>query len=126
MRLADRRRRGSTVPARWYGAADNRNVRDHPKVGWLRRAAGSSERQRRTAITKAGPSSLRRTLIQGAWTALRTRPDDPMVPWTLQIAERRPKPVAVVTLARKMSCILFAVWRDGSTYALQRGAQATS
>ena len=86
----------------------------------------SSERQRRTAITKAGPSSLRRTLIQAAWTALRTRPDDPMVRWTLQIAQRRPKPVAVVALARKMSCILFALWRDRSTYAPQRGAQATS
>jgi transposase len=85
----------------------------------------SSERQRRTSITKAGPSSLRRTLIQGAWTALRTRPEDPMVRWALQIAQRRPMPVAVVALARKMSCILFALWRDGSTYASERGAQAT-
>jgi transposase len=85
----------------------------------------SSERQRRTSITKAGPSSLRRTLVQCAWTALRTRPEDPMVRWALQIAQRRPKPVAVVALARKMSCILFALWRDGATYAPLRGAQAT-
>jgi hypothetical protein len=49
-----------------------------------------------------------------------------MVRWTPQIAERRPKPVAVVALARKMTCILFALWRDGSTYAPQRGAQAMS
>jgi transposase len=83
----------------------------------------SSERQRRTGITKAGPASLRRTLIQAAWTALRARPDDPMVRWALQIAERRPKPVAVVALARKMSCILFALWRDGSTYKPELGAR---
>lgn len=85
----------------------------------------SSERERRTGITKAGPSSLRRTLIQAAWVALRFRPNDPMVRWALNIATRRPKPVAVVALARKMSCILFAIWRDGTTYQAERGARPT-
>jgi len=83
----------------------------------------SSDRQRRTGITKAGPSWVRRTLVQAAWTALRTRPNDPMVRWALKIAERRPLPVAVVALARKMSGIMFALWRDGSTYTPEKGAQ---
>lgn len=85
----------------------------------------SSQRERRTGITKAGPSSLRRTLIQAAWSAVRTRPNDPMVRWALQIGTRRPMPVAVVALARKISCILFALWRDGTTYQPDRGAHPT-
>lgn len=83
----------------------------------------SSERERRTGITKAGPSSLRRTLIQAAWTAMRLRPDDPMSRWALQIAQRRPTQVAAVALARKISCILLALWRDGSTYKPELGAR---
>lgn len=85
----------------------------------------SSQRERRTGITKAGPSSLRRTLIQAAWSAVRTRPNDPMVRWAVQIGTRRPMPVAVVALARKISCILFALWRDGTTYQRDRGAHPT-
>lgn len=83
----------------------------------------SSLRQRRTGITKAGPSSLRRTLIQAAWVAFRVRPQDPMVRWAKQIAERRPKPVAVVALARKMAAVMFALWRDETTYQPHRAAR---
>ena len=76
----------------------------------------SSERQQRTGITKAGPQAVRRALIQAAWSALRTAPDDAMVRWASQIAQRRGRFVAVVALARKMAGVLFAMWRDGTTY----------
>lgn len=76
----------------------------------------SSQRQRRTGITKAGPSAMRRTLVQAAWVAWRCSKNEPMVKWAEQIAERRGKPIAVVALARKMSSILFALWRDNTTY----------
>jgi hypothetical protein len=33
-----------------------------------------------------------------------------------QIAQRRNRPVAVIALARKLAGILFAIWRDGTTY----------
>lgn len=85
----------------------------------------SSERRRRTGITKAGPSAPRRLLIQSAWAAWRHYPDEPMVKWAKQIAERRSKFVAVVALARKMVGILFALWRDGTTYQSARSAAAT-
>jgi len=49
----------------------------------------SSERQRRTGITKAGPTELRRALVQAAWTAFRTQPSAPMVRWATQLAARR-------------------------------------
>lgn len=76
----------------------------------------SSERQRRTGITKAGPTAPRRMLIQSAWAAWRRYPNEPMVMWAMAIAERRPKHVAIVALARKIAGILFALWRDGTTY----------
>jgi transposase len=82
----------------------------------------SSERQRRTGITKAGPIELRRALVQAAWSAFRTRPNEPMVAWATQIAARRNKFVAVVALARKIAGILFAMWRDGATYRPTKAA----
>ena len=41
----------------------------------------SSERQRRTSITKAGPTALRWCLVQAVWAARRTRRKDPMQRW---------------------------------------------
>jgi len=82
----------------------------------------SSERQRRTGITKAGPEAPRRMLVQSAWAALRSYPNDPMVKWATTIAERRGKYIAIVALARKIAGIMFALWRDGTTYQPERSA----
>lgn len=82
----------------------------------------SSERRRLTSITKAGPNAVRWTLVQAAWSALRTRPDDPMCQWAHSIALRRGSRIAVVALARKLAGILFALWRDGTSYQPIRGA----
>jgi transposase len=82
----------------------------------------SSERRRVTSITKAGPAAVRWVLVQSAWTAMRTRPDDPMCLWALGIARRRGGLIATVALARKLAGILFAIWRDGTTYQPRRGA----
>jgi transposase len=78
--------------------------------------SSSSERERRTGITKAGSTSVRRTLVQAAWAAIRKAPNEPMVRWANQIADRRGKFIAVVALARKMAGIMFALWRDSTTY----------
>lgn len=82
----------------------------------------SSERSRRTGITKAGPASVRRNLVQAAWVALRCRPNDPMIRWAKQIAERRGKFIAVVALARKMATVMYALWRDQTSYSPLRAA----
>jgi transposase len=76
----------------------------------------SSERERRTGITKAGPPRLRWALVQAAWSMWRTRPKDRNVVWAQEIARRRSKRVAAVALARKLAGILFAMWRDGKDY----------
>jgi transposase len=49
----------------------------------------SSERKQKTGITKAGPSELRRTLIQAAWVVCRSRDVTPMVMWARRIESRR-------------------------------------
>lgn len=77
----------------------------------------SSERQQRTGITKAGSPSMRATLVQSAWAAWRARRKDPMQRWADEVAQRRGKRVAVTALARKLAGIMFAIWRDGTTYS---------
>jgi transposase len=78
----------------------------------------SSDRKHRTSITKAGAPKLRWALVQAAWAArrCRTKGVDPMVHWSLQVEARRGKRIAVVALARKIAGVLYALWRDGSTY----------
>lgn len=83
----------------------------------------SSSKVRRTRLTKAGPPQMRFLLVQAAWSAIRCRPTHPMVIWSQRIAERRGKPIAAVALARKLAGILFAIWRDGTTYECTRGAE---
>ena len=86
--------------------------------------SSSAERQQRTGITKAGAPALRKMLVQCAWAALRKHPEEPMVRWALKIADRRNKFVAAIALARKLAGILYALWRDGTTYRSERSAQA--
>jgi transposase len=82
----------------------------------------SSERKQRTGITKAGPAAVRRTLTQAAWNLRRSRPQDPISLWAAQIELRRGKFVATVAVARKLAGVLYALWRDGSTYEPLRAA----
>jgi transposase len=86
----------------------------------------SSDRQRRTGITKAGPPALRASLIQAAWAARRSRGKHPMLDWVNEVEKRRGKHVAIVALARKLSAILFALWRDGSFYSPINGIDTES
>ena len=76
----------------------------------------SSERSRRTGLTKAGAPRVRAALTQAAWSLRRTRPQDPMVLWAIEVEQRRGKRVAIMALVRKMAGVLFAMWRDGTTY----------
>jgi hypothetical protein len=42
--------------------------------------------------------------------------------WVERVAERRGRAIASVALARKLAGILYAIWRDGSTYQSARAA----
>lgn len=84
----------------------------------------SAERRRRTGITKAGSRHARWLLVQAAWSAIRHRANDPMVLWAMRIAHRRGRHVAAVALARKLAGILYAIWRDGSSYRPSMSAES--
>ena len=58
--------------------------------------------------------------MQAAWSAYRTRPHEPMVQWARKLAEKKKPQVAITALARKMSGILYAMWRDGQDYRAPR------
>lgn len=79
----------------------------------------SSMKKQRTSITKAGCKQLRWLLVQAAWSAYRTRRKDPMVLWAKGIEERRGRKIAIIALARKLSGILYAIWRDATVYKAQ-------
>ncbi len=71
---------------------------------------------KRTGVTKAGAASVRRTLSQAAWSLWRTRPEDPLVLWAKNVADRRGKPKANTALCRKLAALMFAMWRDNQPY----------
>jgi transposase len=87
-------------------------------VGLVPREHSSGERQRRGAITKAGNTRLRWLLVQAAWGIWRDRhaASLPLRTWAQRLAARRGKGIAVVALARRLAGILFALWRDGTTF----------
>jgi transposase len=77
---------------------------------------------RRTAMTKAGPSRVRWTLTQAAWTLVRTQPHSPLGQWYEQVSGRRGKKVAISALSRRMAAILYAMWRDQRPYDAMRAS----
>lgn len=88
-------------------------------LGLVPREWSSSEVQRRGRITKAGDSRMRWLLVEAAWRVAthKARPETLVLrEWAARIARRRGMRVAVVALARKLAGILFAMWRDGSSY----------
>ncbi len=78
----------------------------------------SGEQQRRGRVSKTGDSRARTLLVEAAWRVLISRrPElDHLRQWALRIAARRGRRIAVVALARRLAGILYALWRDGSTY----------
>ena len=82
-------------------------------------------RTKRRRLTRAGAPQVRWALGQAAWSCYRRRPQDPMVQWAKQIAERRGAQVAIMALARKLSHVLYALWKHQTTYDPARGARGS-
>ena len=85
-------------------------------IGLVPREDSSAERRHRGHITKAGPRELRSLLVQAAWACWRSRASASLRAWVERLASRRGKRIAVVALARRLSRILFALWRDQSVF----------
>ena len=84
-------------------------------IGLVPREDSSAERRHRGHITKAGPRELRSLLVQAAWVHWRSG-SGTLRAWVDRIAARRGRRIAVVALARRLSRILFAVWRDDTPF----------
>jgi transposase len=80
----------------------------------------SSDKKRRTGITKAGPPRVRWALAQAAWSLRISRKLDPLALWANQVEARRGKKIAVTALARRLAGVLYAIWRDGTRYDFTR------
>jgi len=78
----------------------------------------SADRHHRGRITKAGPPGPRSLLIQAAWVVWRhpIRAGGALHAWVRRLADRRGKRIAVVALARRVTRILYAIWRDATVY----------
>jgi len=85
-------------------------------IGLVPREDSSGERRHRGHISKAGPGELRSLLVQAAWSTWRARRSYHLREWATRLAARRGKRVAVVALARRLSRVLFAIWRDASVF----------
>jgi transposase len=100
-------------------AARFRNARQvGTYLGLVPRERTTGGRQQLGRITKAGNPMARWTLVQAAHVMLGMKrcANDPLVVWAQQVAGRRGKRVAAVAVARRLAGILWAMWRDGTSY----------
>jgi len=82
----------------------------------------SGEKRQLGRITKAGNGRMRWLLVEAAWRILWSKSPETAAlrAWTLTIAQRRGKRIAAVALARRLTGVLYAMWRDGVPYDAQR------
>ncbi len=85
-------------------------------IGLVPREDSSAERRQRGHITKAGPREVRSLLVQAAWACWRSRASGALRAWVERVAGRRGRRIAVVALARRLSRILYALWRHQSVF----------
>jgi transposase len=87
----------------------------------------SAERQHKGHITKAGPSDLRALLVQASWSIWRGRSAEgsALRTWAHALAARRGRRIAIVALARRLSRILYAMWRDQQDFAIRPRPRVT-
>ena len=105
-------------PARFGGDA----ARASAFVGLVPSEDSSAERQRKGHITKCGPRDLRALLVQASWVIWRGRSDAgaDLRTWAQTLAARRGRRIAIVALARRLTRVLYAMWRDQTEFALRR------
>jgi len=86
-------------------------------IGLVPRQHSTGGKERLGSISKQGDRYLRRLLVVGAISIVRTarmRPDK--YPWVIELLARRPAKVVAVALANKMARIAWAVLAKGETY----------
>jgi transposase len=105
-------------PARFDGDAGRASA----FLGLVPGEDSSAERRHKGHITKTGPTDLRALLVQASWGIWRGRSaaGAALRTWAHALAARRGRRIAVVALARRLSRILFAMWRDRQDFRAAR------
>ena len=95
--------------------AFTRRISSRPISAWCRGSEAPGKQRRVGRITKAGNARTRWLLVEAAWRILRSRGAETAAlrAWTLAIATRRGKRIAIVALARRLAGIVYAMWRVG-------------
>jgi transposase len=104
------------TPARFGGDAGRASA----FLGLVPSEDSSAERRHRGSITKVGPGELRALLVQASWGIWRGRSPAgaALRTWAQALAARRGRRIAIVALARRLSRILYAMWRDEADFQL--------
>ena len=107
-------------PARFGGDA----ARASAFVGLVPSEDSSAERQHKGHITKCGPGDLRALLVQASWVIWRGRSaaGADLRTWAQTLAARRGRRIAIVALARRLTRVLYAMWRDQVAFTPRRRA----
>jgi transposase len=93
-------------------------------IGLVPRQNSTGGKERLGSISKQGDRYLRRLLVVGALSVVRSARAHPdKYPWVMELLGRRPAKVVAVALANKMARIAWAVLAKGETY---RAATHTS
>jgi transposase len=109
-------------PGRFGGQA----ARASAFVGLVPSEHSSAERQHKGHITKSGPKDLRALLVNASWNIWRGRSaaGAPLRTWAQALAARRGRRIAIVALARRLTRILYAMWRDRRPFQAPRSPVA--
>ena len=105
-------------PARFHGDA----ARARAFLGLVPSEDSSADRQHKGHITKAGPRDLRALLVQASWAIWRGRSaaGAALRTWAHALAARRGRRIAIIGLARRLSRILYAMWRDQKEFVVRQ------
>jgi transposase len=91
--------------------------------GFVPRENSTGQREHhRFGSTKTGDTLTRSYLVQAAWNIRRSKKPEVegLRAWADEVERRRGAKVATNALARRLVRILFALWRDGSTFDLSK------
>jgi len=108
------------VPERFGGDAGRASA----FVGLVPSEDSSAERQHKGHITKTGPGDLRAVLVQASWVIWRGRSaaGAELRTWAQALAARRGRRIAIIALARRLTRVLYAMWRDHTEFTPRRRA----
>jgi transposase len=97
-------------------------------LGLVAKIHASAEPGQGIGITKRGSRELRRLLVQAAWSHVGSSDAraQPIREWFLRMEQRRPTGVAITAVARRLTGLLWAMWREKKPFELREPRPTSS